>query len=73
MAERERNIVKQGGVAKDEADAEDVSRDSYGYTGSSNTGEQADPDEARRRAEEVLPADGETSPGDTSGDFGPKG
>ena len=68
----ERNIVKEGGVGKSDAEVEDVSRDTYGFTGSPNTEEQMSPEEARRRAEEVLPDAPGDVPGDASGELGPK-
>ena len=54
----DRDIVRKGGVAPTDADAEDVTRDSYGFTGSRNISEeqeeQPDHETARRRATEVL-------------------
>jgi hypothetical protein len=72
LAERERNIVREGGIGGSDAQGEDVSRDTYGFTGSPNTEEQMSPEEARRRAEEVLPDAPLDAPGDESGDLGPK-
>jgi len=54
----DRDVVRKGGVAPTDADAEDVTRDSYGFTGSRNISEeqeeQQDHETAKRRATEVL-------------------
>jgi hypothetical protein len=50
-----RNPVRDGGIAREDAAAEDVSRDTYGFTGSTNIDTDMSPDEARRRVDEILP------------------
>ena len=50
------SIVKKGGIGTD-ADAEDVSRDTYGFTGSENVEGGMSPEEARERLDEILPLD----------------
>jgi hypothetical protein len=50
------SIVKKGGIGTD-ADAEDVSRDTYGFTGSENVEGEMSPEEARERLDEILPLD----------------
>jgi hypothetical protein len=54
--ERGDSIVKKGGIGTD-ADAEDVSRDTYGFTGSENIEGGMSPEEARERLDEILPLD----------------
>jgi hypothetical protein len=49
------NPVRDGGIAREDAAAEDVSRDTYGFTGSKNIDTEVSPDEARRRVDEILP------------------
>jgi hypothetical protein len=57
------DVVKKGGVAPDDAAADDVTRDTYGFTGTRNVAETADDAGAtRRRAEEVLGLDTDTEP-----------
>jgi hypothetical protein len=54
-AVRERNIVRDGGIAQSDADIEDVSRDTYGSDlGSSRSDDRETSDEDRTRAREVL-------------------
>jgi hypothetical protein len=48
--------VKKGGIGTD-ADAEDVSRDTYGFTGSENVEGEMSPEQARERLDEILPLD----------------
>jgi hypothetical protein len=48
------NVVRMGGVAKDDAAAEDVTRDTYGFSGADVTSREGDPEEARRRADQLL-------------------
>jgi hypothetical protein len=55
VAEQDRNIVKKGGVAKSDADLEDVTRDTYGFTETSDAEQtESGEEEARRRAHDVL-------------------
>jgi hypothetical protein len=57
------DVVKKGGVAPDDAAVDDVTRDTYGFTGTKHEAETADDHEAaRRRAEEVLGLDTDTEP-----------
>jgi hypothetical protein len=54
-AVRERNIVRDGGIARSDADIEDVSRDTYGSDlGSGRSDDRETSDEDRTRAREVL-------------------
>jgi hypothetical protein len=50
----ERNVVRMGGVAKDDAATEDVTRDTYGFSGTDVTEAEGSPEEARRRADQLL-------------------
>lgn len=49
------SIVKKGGIASD-AEAGDVTRDTYGF-GEAAAPSEADPEKARRALEELLPDD----------------
>ncbi len=52
---RERNIVRDGGMARVDADIEDVTRDSYGASiGPGSDDDRDATDEDRTRAREVL-------------------
>jgi hypothetical protein len=54
-AVRERNIVRDGGIARSDADVEDVSRDTYGSPiGPGGSDDRETTDEDRTRAREVL-------------------
>jgi hypothetical protein len=48
------SIVKKGGIGSD-ADAEDVSRDTYGFTESEPATDGLTPEQARQRFEQILP------------------
>src|SRR5918993_1099783 len=62
-AVQERNIVRDGGVARSDADIADVSRDSYGSPiGPDGDDDRETTDEDRTRAKEVLGI-GDVSPG----------
>jgi hypothetical protein len=51
----ERNIVRDGGIGRSDADIEDVSRDTYGSAMASNSSDDRETsDEDRTRAREVL-------------------
>ena len=50
------SVVRKGGIAS-EADADDVSRDTYGFTGSGNAGSDMSPEDARERLDELLPVE----------------
>ena len=50
----EPNVVRMGGVAKDDAAAEDVTRDTYGFSGTDAIEADGTPEEARRRADQLL-------------------
>ena len=50
----EDDVVRMGGVAKDDASMEDVTRDTYGFSGADVTSREGNPDEARRRADQLL-------------------
>jgi len=52
---RERNIVRDGGIARSDADIEDVTRDTYGTSiGQGSDGDHDAADEDRTQAREVL-------------------
>jgi hypothetical protein len=54
-AVRERNIVRDGGIARSDADIEDVSRDTYGSPiGPNGSDDRETTDEDRTRARDVL-------------------
>jgi len=53
-AVRERNIVRDGGIARSDADIEDVSRDTYSTPMSAGDDSREATDEDRTRAREVL-------------------
>jgi len=65
------SIVKKGGVGSD-ADAEDVTRDTYGFGESSAAADGATPEEARAGLERILPDEalekGQTAPADGKSD-----
>jgi len=48
------SIVKKGGIGSD-ADAEDVSRDTYGFGESAQSTSGLTPEQARQRFEQILP------------------
>jgi len=50
------SIVKKGGIGSD-ADAEDVTRDTYGFGESAPSGDGLTPEQARQRFEQILPDD----------------
>ena len=52
------SIVRKGGIGSD-ADADDVSRDTYGFTGSGSTGNDMSAGEARETLDEILPVEKE--------------
>jgi hypothetical protein len=51
----EKNPVRDGGVAPDDAATEDVTRDTYGFTESPTPESDLSPADARRRVNEILP------------------
>ena len=53
-AVRERNIVRDGGIARSDADIEDVSRDTYSTPMSTGDDNREATDEDRTQAREVL-------------------
>ena len=66
----EDSIVKKGGIGTD-ADAEDVSRDTYGFAESGASTGGLTPEQARQRLEQILPDDADqqdqpVSPGATN-------
>jgi len=65
------SIVKKGGIGTD-ADAEDVSRDTYGFAESAAATDGLTADDARSRLDRILPDDvlegDNTGPGSPGGD-----
>jgi len=72
-AVQERNIVRDGGIARSDAEIEDVSRDSYGSSIGPGGDDHETTNEDRTRAREVLgignvSADGGFAPGGSDSD-----
>jgi hypothetical protein len=53
---QDESVVKKGGIASD-VEAEDVTRDTYGFSEGAPEGDEAAKEDARRRLEELLPND----------------
>jgi len=64
------SIVKKGGIGSD-ADAEDVSRDTYGFAEPGAATEGLTPEAARSRLERLLPDD--ALEGERTGSGSPRG
>ena len=61
-AVRERNVVRDGGIARSDADIEDVSRDTYSTPMNAGDDNREATDEDRTRAREVLGIARDVSP-----------